>query len=129
MKSLIKSNATRGLLEKSTQIVSLIKGRLEPTIGPIDQKVPVIDVYQANKFGQEGMNNEPKNRAKDGFNLMSYKALVTILITFVIGFMVSWEVRSNLMNQTELYRINWRKELSSIGSSEPSTKYDFTPKF
>lgn len=123
MKSLIKSNATKGQLEKATQIIGLIKKKLEVTT--TDEKTEQTEkpAQVSTEVVKEQIAVAPAALVPKLDNqIISFKTYIMIFISFLIGFMISWELKGVFIKEQHLYRIDWQKELSSVGSTRASPK-------
>ncbi len=106
LRSLIKSNAVKGLLEKSNQILNLLETRYPPqsTSGHVKapQTIPAT--------GQE----------KETGRINNIFYITSIFVAFILGFSLTF-----FMKHTEQIHggINWLTELTIPGNQVPSKRY------
>ena len=121
MKAIIKINATKGLSDKSTAVIALLRSRLG--------RNSVLDTPDATKLelaseiAVEHTNFKSPATTAEALSPSSENRKITVPVTilsFVFGFLFCWVIIKPTSLNT--FEKNWNHELSAPGSSKPSEK-------
>lgn len=121
MKTIIKANATKGLSDKALAVLDLLKSKL---ISPSDAKIPGT-VCQASKSTKKEKEIMTNSSSLSSFLIDGKRTIFFLILSFFLGVFVCWiSMADNISHRADdiTVKLNWNKEFSQPGTSEPSTK-------
>ena len=118
LKAIIKANATKGLSDKALAVLDLLKSKL---IRPSDAKITgtVCQVSKSAKNEKEIITNS------SSVSSFGKRTIFLLILSFFLGVFVCWiSIADNISHRADdiIVKLNWNKEFSQPGTSEPSSK-------